>query len=232
MCIAAVFIIAPNCKQLKCPINWWRYRNKLYYHPYSRLLLSNKMEGTTVMQQHGWISVTHRVKETRCTKLCTVQFYYTFWKKQNLESQKSEIQNGAESWLQKGMGEFEGWWNCSISWLFWWLPDDTFVKTAELYFESSKFFFVYKLYLNFLMQKDKNKSNYFSYLMKPISKPDQCMFWGFESPRPKHNHKNKRKHWSHGGNFRTKIEKFDSTFILIFHLSSKIIYDGCKYYLN
>ena len=68
------------------------------------------------------------------------------------------------------------------------------------------FFFIYKSYFYFIqMQKDKNENNYFSYLMKAISKPDQCIFWVLESPRPKH--RNKRKHLSHGGNVRTKSHR-------------------------
>lgn len=43
MCIAAVFKIAQNCKQLKCSTGKGIKTN--CYHPYSRMILSNKMEG-------------------------------------------------------------------------------------------------------------------------------------------------------------------------------------------
>lgn len=153
-------------------------------------------------------------KQIHKATCCTILLYILEKAKLYVRKQVSRMGQGPhyrrakENWRDGGNILFL---NCFVGYLA------THLSNCRTCVEN-RFFFIYKLYFDFFfqMQKGTNKSRYVSYLLKDISKPDQCIFWGLENSRP--NHKNKRR-LSHGRNFRTKNHRLISSLLFFSSLA-------------
>ena len=108
-------------------------------HPYTVIVLSKKRkrkkEQTTDVCSNRRRNLTCTLLSERSQSQRAVWFHL-LWKRQNRQKTDSWMPRAAGEWIDYiGVpGDFWGWWNCSIHWLWWWFYNCMHLsKLIELY---------------------------------------------------------------------------------------------------